>query len=198
MITRSVDELGVIDRLEDIFERRGKDAYLGEPVTVAEHMYQSAALALAANAPDVLVAAALLHDVGHFTSEFGSYTPDDTLDRHHDSAGAAILEGFFPELVIACVRMHVRAKRYLCTIDPAYLDGLSSASRHSLSLQGGLMNHEELAEFEKVEFHREAVAVRIWDDGAKNPGMQAGCFQDFRPLLERVVIRAPAMIASGS
>ena len=27
---------------------------------------------------DALVAAALLHDIGHFTSEFGTYSPDDT------------------------------------------------------------------------------------------------------------------------
>ncbi len=191
MITRSEKQFGIIDHLEDIFERRGSDAYLGEAVTMAEHMYQSAALAQAAGAPDVLVAAALLHDIGHFTSEFGQYSPDDTLDRHHDSAGAAILEGFFPEMVIACVRMHVAAKRYLCTIDPAYRDGLSSASRHSLSLQGGLMRREDLEDFRTAEFHREAVAVRMWDDGGKNPGMTMGRFRDFRPLLERVVIRAP-------
>ena len=55
----------IVPFLADIFARRGAESYLGEPVTMAEHMLQGAWLAEAEGAPDELVAAALLHDIGH-------------------------------------------------------------------------------------------------------------------------------------
>ncbi len=177
----------IVDLIAEIFARRGADAYLGEAVTVAEHMLQTATLAQAQGASDTLVAAALLHDIGHFTSELGAYSPKDTMDRRHESAGAKALEGFFPPSVTESVRLHVAAKRYLCATNPAYYDALSEPSQHSLSLQGGAMNETEIAEFRTLEFHREAVQVRLWDDCGKAPGARTGVFDDFRPLLRRVV-----------
>ena len=158
--------------LADIFERRGAEEYLGEPVTIAEHMLQGAWLAEEDGASDELVAAALLHDIGHFTSEFGTYSPDDIEDKHHDEAGAEVLAPFFPPVVTECVRLHVAAKRYLCATDPSYFAKLSPASVHTLSLQGGPMSDAEVAEFSKNPFHDEAVRVRIWDEGGKVPGMK--------------------------
>ena len=82
----------IVPFIADIFERRGAESYLGEPVTMSQHMLQGAALAEAEGATDELVAAALLHDIGHYTSEFGPYSPDDTEDNHHDDAGAEVLK----------------------------------------------------------------------------------------------------------
>ena len=177
----------MIARLADIVERRGAEAYLGEPVTMAEHMLQTATLAQSAGASDALVAAALLHDIGHFTGAFGFYRADDTNDRRHDEAGARVLEATFPPLVVACVRQHVAAKRYLCGTDAAYGAALSLASQHSLTLQGGPMDHDEIAAFECEPFHADAVRVRRWDDRAKVPNMPTPSFAAFRPLLERVL-----------
>ena len=136
---------------------------------------------------DELVAAALLHDIGHFTSEFGTYSPDDIEDKHHDEAGAEVLAPFFPPVVTECVRLHVAAKRYLCATDPSYFAKLSSASVHTLSLQGGPMSDAEVAAFRKNPFHDEAVRVRLWDEGGKVPGMKTRPFRDYEPLLQRVV-----------
>jgi phosphonate degradation associated HDIG domain protein len=177
----------IIELIAGLFARRGAEAYLGEPVTVAEHMLQTAALAQAEGAPAALIAAALLHDIGHLTGEAGEYSPQDTIDRRHDAAGANLLEGFFPFAVTESVRLHVAAQRYLCATDRTYYGKLSEASRHSLSLQGGAMSEAETARFRGLEFHREAVRLRLWDDGGKAPGAPTMTFDDYRPLLRRVL-----------
>ena len=176
----------IIDLIADMFERRGAEAYAGEALTVAEHMVQTATLAQAEGASDTLVAAALLHDIGHFTGEFGEYTPADTEDKHHDVAGARLLETFFPPAVTECVRLHVAAKRYLCATDATYYDRLSPASRHSLALQGGPMNDTEVAAFRRLAFYQDAVRLRRWDDCGKMVGLNTMEFDAFRPLLKRV------------
>lgn len=178
----------IIDRLESLFVRRGAEAYLGEPVTVADHMLQCAALALAEGAPETLVAAALLHDIGHLSEgAAGEYSPDDTVDKRHDRAGAKLLEEHFPAAMVEPVRLHVAAKRYLCATDAAYYDRLSAASKHSLSLQGGPMSAAEVAAFEGLPFSQEAVRVRRWDDAGKVEGLGVPTFRELRPLLERML-----------
>ena len=177
----------IVAFLGDIFERRGDEEYLGEPVTMAQHMLQSAHFAEEAGEPDIVVAAALLHDIGHFTSEFGMFSMDDTEDRYHETAGAEILEAFFPTLVIDCVRHHVAAKRYLCATDAEYFGRLSDASVHSLNLQGGPMNAEEVDAFEENQNVAEIVRVRRYDDMGKLADFETKSFADYRPLVQKIV-----------
>jgi phosphonate degradation associated HDIG domain protein len=177
----------IVAFLADIFERRGGEEYLGEPVTMAEHMLQGAQFAENAGEAEIIIVAALLHDIGHFTSEFGSFTMDDVEDRHHEEAGAAVLERFFPTLVTDCVRYHVAAKRYLCAARPEYFRRLSEASVLSLKLQGGSMSASEVAEFEKNPNVKEIVKVRHYDDAGKRADMKTRPFSYYAPMVQRVV-----------
>ncbi len=181
------NKTNIVSILGDIFARRGAESYLGEPVSMAEHMLQGARLAEQDSAPDELVAAALLHDIGHYTGEFGIYSPEDTEDRYHDATGAEMLKSCFPRIITDCVRFHVAAKRYLCATDPGYLDQLSAASIHSLSLQGGPMTAKEVAEFETNPFFGEIIMVRKWDDAGKIAGMKTKTFNDYSGLLQKIV-----------
>lgn len=196
MIPDSLDSRTIVAFIADIFERRGADSYLGEPVTMSQHMLQGATLAEGEDATDELVAAALLHDIGHYTSEFGPMSLGDTDDNHHDEAGARVLAPFFPAVITECVRLHVAAKRYLCATDPSYYGKLSEASKHTLKLQGGPMDQGEAAAFRRNPYHGEAVRVRLWDEGGKDPAMVTPSIAHYLPLLQRVVDRH--MVTAGS
>lgn len=179
----------IVDFLGSIFDRRGNEEYLGEPVNMGQHMLQGATIAEQNNQPEEIIVGALLHDIGHFTSEFGTFRMDDTEDRFHEEAGAEVLERFFPSVITDCVRYHVAAKRYLCATRPEYYKRLSEASIHSLNLQGGPMSAEEVSEFERNPNLDQIVAVRYLDDAGKRPDMQTPDYWHFAPMVQRMVDR---------
>ncbi len=177
----------IVEFIADIFERKGSDSYLGESVTMSQHMLQGALQAETSGADDEIIAAALLHDIGHYTSEFPADMVKGGQDNYHEDAGAQILSGYFSERIIACVRYHVPAKRYLCVIDQKYYDALSDASKQTLALQGGLMSSEEMREFSKMPYLDDILQVRRWDDLAKDPLLKTPPFSYYQPILERLV-----------
>jgi gamma-butyrobetaine dioxygenase len=182
--------------IADLFASEGAADYLGEPVTQAVHMLQAAALAERDGAGDALIAAALLHDVGHFT---GTVTGQDLMrgtDNRHSDQGAAWLARWFGPEVTEPVRLHVAAKRYLCATEPGYLDLLSPASVYTLGVQGGPMAGNELAAFAASPHAAGACRVRRWDDAAKDPDAATPPFEHFRPVLARLV--RPAGPGGGS
>ena len=170
-----------LDTIGEYFEGEGAAEYLGEAVTTAEHMLQAGALAEAAGAPPHLVAAALLHDVGHF----GGTGLDlmEGRDNRHGDAGADWLAQWFGPEVTGPVRLHVAAKRYLCTVEPGYRARLSEASEFTLQVQGGPMTDEQAVAFAALPGAADAVAVRRWDEEAKYVDAATPGFEHFRPLL---------------
>ena len=177
----------IVAFLGDIFARRGGEEYLGEPVTMAEHMLQGATIAEQNGQDDIIIVGALLHDIGHFTSEFGTFSMEDTEDRFHEDAGADVLEDFFPPVITDCVRYHVAAKRYLCAAKPEYFNRLSPASVKSLELQGGPMSNAEMVEFEKNPHLKEIIQVRYLDEAGKRADMDIPGFSHFAPMVQRIV-----------
>jgi gamma-butyrobetaine dioxygenase len=173
----------IVDEILDLFARRGAAAYHGECVSQAEHALQAAELAVREGAPDWLVVAALLHDVGHLLDGQDEDLAERGLDGGHEEAGCAWLASHFGPEVTEPVRLHVAAKRYLCAVDASYFDDLSPASRLSLSLQGGCMDEAERAEFEHHPSHRDAVRLRHWDDAAKVPGLNVPGPEEYRERL---------------
>ena len=189
-MTHSVTDLNatnIVDFIGSIFEKRGDEEYLGEPVTMGQHMLQGATMAEKSREPDEIIIGTLLHDIGHFTSEFGTFSMEDTEDRYHEDAGAAVLEQFFPKIITDCCRHHVAAKRYLCATDPEYFQKLSTASIHSLNLQGGPMSEAELKDFEKNPNLKKILKVRLYDDAGKIPDMITPSFWHFAPLVQKMV-----------
>lgn len=75
-----------IETIVRTFSERGSAAYGTECVTQLEHALQSAQLASAERAGDALVAAALLHDIGHIL-DAGELPADceANLDDRHEA-----------------------------------------------------------------------------------------------------------------
>jgi len=182
----------VVDRLGDLFAAIMEASYLGERVTIGEHMLQCAACARHDGAPDALVAAALLHDVGYYVDPDPDSDNEMVADKRHDRAAHRVLSPFFPPMVTEPVRLHVDAKRYLCAVEPDYCDKLSEASIHTMKLQGGIMSQADAAAFAAGPFCDEAVRVRRWDEEGKDPGACVPGFEHYRPLLETLVDRHTA------
>jgi gamma-butyrobetaine dioxygenase len=168
-----------VETIGELFAGPGAQAYLGEPVSIGAHMRQAGALAEGAGADGSLVAAALLHDIGHLRHE---------TDARHGEAGARWLSQWFGEAVTEPVRLHVPAKRYLCAVEPGYFALLSAESVRSLARQGGPMTAEEAAAFEALPHAADAVTVRRWDEAAKDPAVTPPEFAHFAPLLGALVL----------
>lgn len=176
-----------VDDVVDVLTRWGGQHY-DDRVTQLDHALQCAALARAAGAPDALVAAALLHDIGHLVEleRSGGTIGDLTVDRHHEHIAARALAPLFPPDVVAPVALHVEAKRYLCAIDPTYAATLSDGSVRSLATQGGPMDADEVARFERHPQCRAAADLRRWDDAGKVEGLAVTPLAELVPLLRSV------------
>ena len=175
----------VVDIIFQLFNKKGDDMYIVEPVTKYQHMVQSAMIAQKLGYADELVIAALLHDIGHVCVEM---TPENDMNgfgiKDHDLLGAALLrENGFSELVISAVENHVAAKRYLCTKFQNYYDQLSQASIETLKLQGGLMSDQEVSDFENHPYFEENVQIRKIDELAKDEHMQIVAVESFKEIL---------------
>ncbi len=187
--------VAIIDFLFDAFARLSSRAYGSAGVTMVEHMLQTAALAEHAQAADTLVAAALLHDIGHFGTDFPWHRTSSEhrqmlrrrIDRHHEQAGAQLLQPYFAPEITEPIRLHVAAKRYLCAVEPKYFDKLSSTTRHTLALQGGPMTASEVVAFEATAYAAQAVTLRRWDEQATVPGMKNPPGEHYRALLQRLM-----------
>ena len=184
MNEKFADANAFIDHLEIFFEGGQSDSTALEVLSNAAHMLQTAAAANAAGAHDTLVAAALLHDIGHWLDPDANLAELPNTDNRHEDIGAAHLASFFAPEVCRPVQLHVAAKRYLCAAEPDYLDRLSPGSVHSLELQGGPMSGDEMKEFEKNPEYLDALALRRWDEYGKAPDLDVPSFSHYKNLLK--------------
>jgi phosphonate degradation associated HDIG domain protein len=179
-------QLDTPEAILDLLATRGHESYFGEPVTVLEHCLQAAHFARETNSPDTLIAAALLHDVGHLLHQESEDIAEQGQDTHHEELADALLSTHLPQAVTTPIRLHVAAKRYLCAADPSYLQALSPSSVLSLKLQGGPMSNKEAEAFLSAPFAQEAITLRHWDDEAKIPDLSVPPVESYLPLLKQL------------
>lgn len=186
--------MNIVDVLEHLYKERGAVRYEIKGrggVTQMQHALQCAALAVQAESADALVAAALLHDLGHLLHEQVVDEVDEEMgvgnDDLHQFKVLPFLRPYFGPAVLEPIRLHVDAKRYLCATEPGYRAALSTGSQRSLELQGGPFDAAAARAFIARPFAVDAVQLRRWDDGAKDTARVAPPFSSHRERLLRMV-----------
>lgn len=192
-----ISSTAFIDLLSDLFYRGQSVAYGKGEVSMCGHMLQTAELAAEAGAAPPLLVACLLHDIGHFGTDYPLYFDDEShshmqtasQDLHHEEAGASMLTPFFEPDVIEPIRLHVAAKRYLCATDPEYAVQLSTTTYHTLGLQGGVMDDQKVEAFLGLPYSSDAVQLRRWDDAAMTTNRSVPGLEHYMDLLEKLLIQ---------
>jgi len=176
-----------ITKLFNWMKDEGNTKY-DESVTQLDHSIQTAMLAKKYNAKSSLVVASLLHDIGHLVlNENDSKIDFLHYDLNHEMVGAKWLEKMFPQCVTEPIKLHVPAKRYLCTIKKNYYEKLSFSSKKSFNLQGGIMNTQEENEFINNKYFMDALKLRTWDEKAKIKNMTLLPINDFKKDILSVI-----------
>ena len=173
--------MSIVDQI--IFSySNNKSLYIGEKITITEHMIQTAMLAEKNNCSSSLICSSLLHDYGHFILE----NPDDLVNKEkdgkHEDVGYKFLKKYFVRDVVEPIKYHVKAKRYLAR-DKKYYQILSKASKISLKLQGGIMDEKEANEFKNNEFFENSIKLRKFDEGAKKILPKIKSIKEYKNLL---------------
>lgn len=173
--------------IDQVFARRGEEYYGAEGVSQLAHALQCAQLAESAGASDALITAALLHDFGHLVHQLGDDPAAEGVDDVHQFLALPFLRSLFDDAVLAPIKLHVDAKRYLCATRPGYHAALSFASQRSLELQGGTYTQAAAAEFIAQPYAEDAVLLREWDDLAKTLGKETPPLAHYLAIAERCV-----------
>ena len=176
----------VVDKIISNFVNN-KSLYIGEKVTMSEHMIQTAMLAEKAKTNDNLICSCLLHDYGHFILEKPDELVKLNVDGHHENIGYEYLKSFFKKEILEPIKYNVLAKRYLAK-DKRYFDLLSEASKTSLKLQGGALNPEECNKFETQEYFKASILLRKFDEAAKRTDLEMKSIHDYQKLLTSKLI----------
>jgi [1-hydroxy-2-(trimethylamino)ethyl]phosphonate dioxygenase len=157
-----------MDIIDTIFGylRAGQKHYGESTVTQFEHSIQCAMLAEREGASSALVAASLLHDLGHLVNPEDRAQTARREDCQHEDIAADYLARWFNDDVVLPVKLHVAAKRYLTATEPTYAAILSPGSTLSLELQGGPFSAEEAREFSALPGALDAIRLRRWDERA--------------------------------
>ncbi|CAN5543697.1 HD domain-containing protein [soil metagenome] len=159
----------IADELISLYALYGNEDYIGEPVSQAEHMSQSAQFAIDEGYDEEVILAAFFHDVGHLLEhEMDVDYMDGYGIADHEKIGAEyLLSKGFSERIARLVTSHVNAKRYLTYLNPEYYEQLSDASKKTLVYQGGIMTTEEASDFEGGNDFELFIKLRSWDEAAK-------------------------------
>jgi phosphonate degradation associated HDIG domain protein len=174
--------------IDQLFQEHGHIAYSGEAVTQLEHALQTAHQAERAGAEPEIVTAALLHDLGHLLNFQGETPTARGIDDQHQYFAIPFLRRLFPPAVIEAIRLHVDAKRALCSAVEGYYQALSEDSKRSLVLQGGIFTHQQTEEFLARPHARDAMRVRRWDDAAKVPGAATPALSHYLEIASRCAV----------
>ena len=179
--------MNIVDKIINKYQTNNS-LYIGEKVTITEHMVQTAMLAEQNHSSESLICACLLHDYGHFILEDPDHLVSKSIDGKHENIAFNFLKNYFKPEVFEPIKLHVQAKRYLCR-NKSYWNTLSEASKVSLKLQGGIMSDDEAEKFVSLKFQDKEILLRKYDDEGKIPNIKMKKIEDYRNLINSQLIQ---------
>jgi len=179
----------VVEEVLDLYRTCGT-ACPSDPVSLLEHMLQTAQCAIAAGASNEMVLAAFFHDVGQLCV---MQRQPDNLSGHgrksHEKIGADFLRRRgFSERLVRLVEGYVQANRYLSFSCCEYYNKLSEANRRALECQGGPMSRGEARAFEHDPFFKQYVLLCRWDAQATNLNTPVIDWEEIRMRMEMALL----------
>ena len=178
--------MDIIEKIISNF-KNNKSLYIGESITIADHMIQSAMMAEKSKSKDNLVCSCLLHDYGHFILDDPDELVRNNQDGKHEDIGYEYLKRFFKKEVVEPIKHHVIAKRYLAR-DKKYFEKLSKASKVSMELQGGILNDKDTESFKRKSYFKSSILLRKFDEAAKKTYVKMKTIHDYKKLLISKII----------
>lgn len=175
-----------VDTIIQILEQASEQNYIGEAISQQSHALQAADLAQKSGATEEVVLAALLHDIGHLLNAPNEKSMGGFGVVNHEGKAEAFLKDLgFSDKILALVKGHVEAKRYLCTLDEHYFNQLSPASKVTFKYQGGKFSPGEMKSFKDAPWFKEKLDIRGWDEKAKEVIWSGPDLEFYRPMLVR-------------
>ena len=167
--------------VDDLFAVLDGDGHGVDTYSALDHHVQCADILRRDGADVEMQVAGLVHDVA------SSLDPRPSGD--HATIGAELVRRLLGDRVADLVGGHVLAKRYLVTAEPSYRDVLSRCSTATLALQGDALSPDESAAFEHHPLSDDWMTLRRADDHAKVVGLVVPGLDDWRPILDDLVVR---------
>jgi predicted HD phosphohydrolase len=168
-LTGIIDLLQRADTMEEPNEEIRGLTVLHHGLQCADHLSRTCA-----DDPELL-AAGLLHDVGHLLAP--------GREELHGTVGAAFVRPVLGDRVAVLIEAHVPAKRYLVTTDLSYRERLSEGSIRTLMIQGQDMTDDELMAFRASPYAEAALALRRADEESKDPAAPVPDLASWLPTL---------------
>lgn len=193
----------IMQEITLLFNKYGNERYLiSEEITQKNHALQSAWIAKMCHAPEEVIIALLLHDIGQLTHKELAGNTSFLHARHDELGGLWLFCHDFPDSVIDFAKYHTIAKIELCELDSTYFESLSKASQESYLIQKQkYVNSSLYTSFKKHPLYEDFLAMRLCDDLAKStdPALLSliPSLQEYEEMLDRVLKRCSAQATHG-
>ena len=95
--------MNIVDEIINKY-KTNNSLYIGEKITISNHMIQTAMLAEKDNSPKSLVCSCLLHDYGHFIIENPDLLVSKLLDGKHEYLAFKFLNKYFKPNIVEPIK----------------------------------------------------------------------------------------------
>ena len=157
----------IINYILNLYKTKGNTMY-DKKISQITHSFQTMEMAIRRGFDEKFQLCCFLHDIGHLLLDENNSSEDFLKDDlKHELIGYRFLKDFFEDEITKPILLHVKAKRFLCTVNNEYYNSLSDSSKKSFKIQGGKMTQEQCNTFRNNSYVNLALTLREFEDISK-------------------------------